>query len=122
MDTGEHPIVDFDKLQNACLDNEALVARLLRLYLGQAEEWAAKLRRALAAGDYEQIRFVSHTIKGGSSTMHAEQVRMLAEELHAFVTEENAGGTAVASRGEEICRALGRTVDTIEHYLAAEDA
>ncbi|MES9995031.1 Hpt domain-containing protein [Desulfovibrio aminophilus] len=64
----------------------ALVARMFTVFLEEEPKRLEAVRKALAAGDAETLRFLAHSLKGASAALGAEILRG-----HCLALEQAAG-------------------------------
>jgi signal transduction histidine kinase/DNA-binding response OmpR family regulator len=77
----EMPSVDLPSLLNRCMGRKDLVNRLLQKFSDQAQADMTELSEALARNDLDQLRLVSHRIKGAAANISAEALRDCASRL-----------------------------------------
>ncbi len=69
--------------------DEELLQELCKIYLEESPKLLEKLRRAVADGDAETIRFVAHSIKGEVSYLGAEKASQAARDLEKMGNEND---------------------------------
>jgi two-component system sensor histidine kinase/response regulator len=88
------PPLDLDLLLARCLNKPVIAARVLGAFHGSAADLAAKLERALLAGDLEQAGRHAHTLKGSAGNVSAETLRAVA----AAMEKQCRAGSEAAAR------------------------
>lgn len=83
---------------NLGLDQETAKI-ILEEYVGMMTDYMAKLDAALAATDFDQIRVISHTMKGSSANIGAEIVRAAAYDLEKVGHNHDTAGLPTAVEG-----------------------
>ncbi|MBK1717620.1 PAS domain-containing hybrid sensor histidine kinase/response regulator [Thiocystis violacea] len=100
--------------------NRPLYLRLLRKFAQNHADDMTRVREALALGDQEQARRLSHTLKGTAATLGALETRTLAAELEAAIRD--AADPAEIERSRLILeRCLGRLMPALEHFTPASE-
>jgi two-component system, sensor histidine kinase len=69
--------------------DDELLQELCKIYLEESPKLLEKLRRAVADGDAETIRFVAHSIKGEVSYLGAEKASQAARDLEKMGNEND---------------------------------
>lgn len=73
--------IDLPALRTVCMDREELTQKLLGQLLLQAPTWQAELEQAATACNFEQIRFVCHTVCGAAAALRADRMGNAAARL-----------------------------------------
>jgi HPt (histidine-containing phosphotransfer) domain-containing protein len=104
-------LLDFAALQETCLNKEALINKLLNLFVQQTPEWIEEIESSVAASDSEKIRRICHTVKGATSALQATACVNSLGELH----EVSRGGNMDNAHelGKKSVSTLNRTKDLI---------
>ena len=106
------PAIDWEALERRFAARPAFVRRLGQMLLQGQSGMPARLRELAACGDYAQIAFVAHTIKGVAGNLMARPAESLARETEA------------AARGSspEALQLAMRLAEAIETMFAATRA
>lgn len=98
------PVFEAEEFRAQVGFDEDLMKELIDLFLGESPCQVVEMRDALAAGNFERLARVAHTLKGSFATFHAAQARGHAQQLE----------TASTAAGEAKCREL---LSLLEHDL-----
>jgi HPt (histidine-containing phosphotransfer) domain-containing protein len=106
------PVIDVEELRMQVAYDDELLAEIIDLFVGERQEYSAKLQQALEAVDFELLSRVAHTIKGSLASLHATEARLEAQALELAAKDKDA----------ELCEALvpdfeKRLDDVQEHLL-----
>jgi Amt family ammonium transporter len=101
--------VDMAAFLERCLGNPQVAFRVLDVFSIQAKEELARLQRALADGDLEQLARLAHSLKGSASNISADNVRNAARELEKF---------AVAGETEPLAAKLGELKTELDRCIS----
>jgi PAS domain S-box-containing protein len=74
---------DADDLLHRLTDDRPLARKVLATFLEDAPTQLRSLRKWLGAADANGVRLQAHTLKGASSTVAAENLRAIAQEIEA---------------------------------------
>ncbi len=86
----ELPILDVETLKEQVAYDSELLLELIDLYLGERVHQSAEMAAALAAGNYQALSRVAHTIKGSLGSLHAPASRVIAQHLELAAREDDA--------------------------------
>jgi len=97
--------------------NEALLSRIVEMFLAQIDGKQEAMNKAIAQGDIEAIRFNSHAIKGVSGDVGADLVR-----AQAALIEQKAkkGDISDAEKDNEKLETLIGATITLMRSTAAQ--
>jgi two-component system, sensor histidine kinase and response regulator len=89
-------------------DRDALVRRVVNLYLEDAPLRVEQMRTAIGGGDAAALRIAAHSLKSSSATMGAERLSALSREIETLARGGTTVGAAplLASAEDEIARVL----------------
>lgn len=77
--------IDLPALFKICMDREELAQKLLAQFLLQAPGWLQEIELAAAAGNFDQLRFVCHTVCGAAAALQAGRLGNAAASLGARI-------------------------------------
>jgi HPt (histidine-containing phosphotransfer) domain-containing protein len=97
--------IDVRTLLRRCRGKSDLAERLLKMFAGTADKQLTDLRSALAAGDWEALTRLAHTVKGTGANLAADAVSQIAAEL------EQLGKASAAAAAETTLARLTREVN-----------
>lgn len=83
---------DWDYLHQLSCNNEELELDLLQTLLENLPEHIAILREAILQNDHQRVRLEAHYIKGSSSSVGANHMKNLTEELEQNARNQNLNG------------------------------
>ena len=86
----EHTLIDWSGLERQFNGKLAFITRLAGIMLRSNLDTPAKLRAAAAAGDYEQMKFIAHGLKGTAGNMHAYTLQAQAEKVELSARTQQA--------------------------------
>ena len=81
----EEPALDFQQLLDFSAGNHELVTELVQLFYEDVHENLAEIVRAAKAGDDEQVRLISHGLKGTASSAAANGLFDIANQIETTV-------------------------------------
>jgi signal transduction histidine kinase/CheY-like chemotaxis protein/HPt (histidine-containing phosphotransfer) domain-containing protein len=81
--------IDMNHLKNALMLEEEQIIHLLGIYRLKMEHSLEELYNAITVGEYENIAFVAHTIKGSSANFRFEELSRLAYVIEESAMEED---------------------------------
>lgn len=87
--------IDFERLRDISADDPEMMFELVDMYMEQTAGFIGELRTAIADGDFETIRKISHKAVGGSSTCGMNRVVPFFRELERL--GESRSGESVTS-------------------------
>lgn len=102
-------VIDLQELREQVAFDDELLAEIIDLFLGEREDYSAKLQAHLQEGDLRALSRVAHTIKGSLASLHAAGARLCAQELEAAANDGD----------HELCEALLPEFET--HLTAVEE-
>ena len=112
----EHPI-NPQALQNiralSAAHGDALLERVLQAYLKDTPPHLQTLRRALAAGDTEQLRKTAHSLKSSSANVGALTLSQRCKDLEQLVRTNTTAGAA------ELLADMERSFQAVRQALGA---
>ena len=76
-------VIEFELLYRRLLDDKELAISLLRKMDSRLDKELAEINQALEAGDLDQVRLLSHKLKGSAGNLSAEPLRHSLEELES---------------------------------------
>ena len=86
------PVFDLDDLGARLCGRMDVVPRLTGMFRKNTADNLQALRRAIDAGDREQVRVLAHTIKGAAANISAQALRRTATELESRLREGEGDG------------------------------
>lgn len=89
------PILDVANLKEQVAYDDELLVELIDLFLSERIRQVEEMRQCFAAGQFDQLSRVAHTIKGSLGS------------LHALAAKANAQGLETASREHDAVRSQG---------------
>lgn len=104
--TESHAVLNVAKALERAGNMRAIFERFARRFLDEHPDDAAKVRRHLEAGEWEEARVMAHTLKGLAATLGAEALSHAAQRLEQALS---AGDTSAAS---------GALIDAVEQHQA----
>jgi HPt (histidine-containing phosphotransfer) domain-containing protein/CheY-like chemotaxis protein len=111
--TSEALLFDVEQFREQVGYDEHLMRELIDLFVAESPCQAVEMRDSLAAGDFERLARVAHTIKGSFAAFHAEQARMHAQQL------ETAAKAADAGQCRDLLSTLEQDLELLEPRLAS---
>jgi len=109
-------LIDWQGLREACMGKDALMKKLLNLYLTQLSGWIAEINSAVASGDPDAVRRVCHTVRGATASLHAQACVAALERLNAPARMgETAGLSAMVP---DVVQTMEDTAALIRRILA----
>ena len=109
----ELPVLDIEQLREQVAFDDELLAELIELYISERGKQSPQMQKALAAGDYEGLSRVAHTIKGSLASLHASAARAIAQSL------ESAAHNGAADECPDLLAALEEQLDRLDLALLA---
>ncbi|MFH1499583.1 MAG: Hpt domain-containing protein [Verrucomicrobiota bacterium] len=97
--------------------DDSFLREILGIYLQDTPLRLAELHAALASGDQGGFARAAHTIKGSSSNIGAEEVRLLSESLEQQA-KHTAPGPALAPAVAELETAFARVKTELDKLIA----
>lgn len=86
----ELPILDVETLKEQVAYDSELLVELIDLYLSERLHQSVEMAETLAAGNYQALSRVAHTIKGSLGSLHAPAARVIAQHLELAAREDDA--------------------------------
>jgi HPt (histidine-containing phosphotransfer) domain-containing protein len=83
----ELPILDVEELKAQVAHDDELLLELIDLYLTERARQSKEMATALAAGNYNELSRIAHTIKGSLGSLHADAARATAQALELAARE-----------------------------------
>lgn len=110
---------DWNYLHQLSCDNEELEFDLLQTLLDNLPEHIAALKEAIGQNDYQRVRSEAHYIKGSSSSVGANYMRDLTEELEQSARNEDLQNamTLLVELEKNFNQIQLMVVDTYRHLL-----
>lgn len=105
------PIFEPEEFEAQVAYDRDLLIEIIDIFLSERPAHVAQLRAALAAGEYDRIYRVAHTMKGSLGTLHATRARFHAEELESVARKQDHEQCAV------LIGVLNRDLDALEPTL-----
>jgi|SRR5450830_402534 len=105
------PVVDFSKTRHNIDDDHAIFEKLVELFLREAPEQMQKLRDSIAQNSVDQIRHVSHTLRGVLSIFAAERSMHIAEKI-----ESVAGQLPLDNLVDQLDQAISEVKEAMQTY------
>lgn len=96
------------------------VVRLFSVFMQNEPERVKKIRRAFEAEDHDELKFLSHSLKGAAATMGAEAVRSASLALENAAKQRDLKDALPLLEALE-CQ-MERTYGFMENYLKAAAA
>ena len=92
-----------------------LIANLLSAFQERTPGMIADMREAVGRGDYKQLRYLAHTLKGLSGTIGARRVQALSEQLEASAIRDalNAAPSMLGRLEEEFAMVTAALVESM---------
>lgn len=81
------PVLDPDWLERMLAKRPDFVRRLFEVFLADEPARVAAMAQAIAKGDLEQLRHLSHSLKGASATLGMPRVSAACRELEMAARE-----------------------------------
>lgn len=91
----ELPVLNVEGLKEQVAYDDELLVELIDLFLSERVKQVIEMREAFAAGNFDQLSRVAHTIKGSLGS------------LHAMVAKTNAQGLEIAAKEHDAVRSQG---------------
>jgi len=105
--SGGDGVFNHAEVLKRCLGDEQLMATLLRVFVQQAGEDLAEIRRAIAGGDAQGVLRAAHRLKGSAGNLAIERIRQSALDLESHVRNQGlAGSEALAATLQNHASAL----------------
>lgn len=117
MSAADHPILDFDRVEEATGGDHEFMRELVDLFLEDAAERLRELERAMSSQDIDQLGKCAHKLKGSSANVGADHMSHLAKTL-----EEKAKQSDLSEAPElieRIAEQLAQVGPRFERYIAA---
>lgn len=102
--SSELPVFEVEQFRAQVSQDNDLVCEIIDLFRSESPGQMIEMCEALAAGDFDRLSRVAHTIKGSFAALHAERARCHAQEIETLAKGHDAA---------ECSRALS----TLEHDL-----
>ena len=80
-----NPGVDFEHGRLSSLGRTDLQTRIVQAFVGSRGDDASSMQRALAAADFDSLRYTAHTIVPSADTVGALRLSFLARNIEAAV-------------------------------------
>jgi len=74
-------LVDLSRIEEVAGGNRDFVLELIEMFLADAEQLLAAMKRAIEARDAESLRVQAHSLKGSSANFDAHALREAAQRL-----------------------------------------
>jgi len=74
-------LVDLSRIEEVAGGNHDFVLELIEMFLADAEQLLAAMKRAIEARDAESLRVQAHSLKGSSANFDAHALREAAQRL-----------------------------------------
>lgn len=100
--------------------NKSLFMRLINDYVIHYEHWLNDIDSALAAGKIERAARLTHTLKGVSGSIGADEVLALCTELESVIRNE--GGERIKVLLDETNTALQKVIGSIKKSIGGKKA
>lgn len=114
------PALDLVAGLDRVMGDRAMHLRVLARFRSDYHDAAARLRRALAAGDAALAQRVVHTLKGAAAMVEARRLRQLALGVElAFRTHGEAALQPASALADELAAELGRVLEQLDTVLSA---
>lgn len=110
-------LLDWPELFDASLQKEALIRKLLALYVQQLPEWLSEISGSVQEMDVVRVRRICHTVKGATGALHAPACVELLESLNRAAREGTL--TDLPKVLPEVIAVLEKTGRLIERLLDA---
>jgi HPt (histidine-containing phosphotransfer) domain-containing protein len=92
----QSPIFEPAEFEEQCGGEAELMAEIIDLFVIEQEHQLGAMRDALAAGEYERLSYVAHTLKGSLGSLHAVESRRWAECLEGAAKQMDGRGCSEA--------------------------
>ncbi len=111
--TRDLPVFKPDDFGEQCAQEKDLMVEIIDLFFAECEAELPAMVEALAAGDFERLSRLAHTIKGSLASLHAPVARRCCETLEA----------AAKNRDSILCtqilETLARHLELLNKHLTA---
>ena len=96
--------------------------RVLRLFAAHHREDARRIRNALDAGQFEEVRSLAHALKGSAGNIGAGAIQALSAAIELPFKKHLPDAPAVVSKSlEELAGSLPHFIDQLESALGADE-
>jgi HPt (histidine-containing phosphotransfer) domain-containing protein len=110
----QHDVLDVSQVEDLRgIDDGAMLARLVRMYLARTPERIKQLLAQVAAADFAAIARDAHTLKGASGSIGAARVAKVCTRIEQAAKAEDAKAL------EELAQALESEYARASHALRA---
>ena len=75
---------DLDELMQRCLNNEALVRRVVEAFLESGAQAMGELNYQATTGQWDELGKTAHRLKGASGNVAAHTLQQLAAQIEGF--------------------------------------
>ena len=114
--------LDIDAGLHVVAGNWASYRRVLKLFAAHHRDDSTKLREALEAGRFEEVRGLAHALKGSAGNVGARNIRELAAAVETpFKQQLPDAPYLVRASLDRLASRLPALVDQLERMLAASD-
>jgi HPt (histidine-containing phosphotransfer) domain-containing protein len=88
-DSQTEEVIDKEWLERMASTRKEFVKRMFGVFVTEEPKRLEKVKAALALGDFAELKFLAHSIKGAASTLGAEPTRTAAAALECAARENN---------------------------------
>ena len=110
-------LVDWAALSASFKGRQAFIDKLIRTLLNSHTTTPTKLRQAANTGDYGNITFLSHTLKGIAGNLKAPSLSLLATEVEVQARD---GTGDIATQARKLAAMMELLVDELSAHLASQ--
>jgi Amt family ammonium transporter len=98
--------INLDTLHERCGGNPVVIERVLNKFRSRANDQVASLAAAAEGQDFEQLRLLSHSLKGSAANVSAVAVSLVASEIE---------DAARCQQGDNLAALVGRLEESLDH-------
>jgi HPt (histidine-containing phosphotransfer) domain-containing protein len=81
------PVLEPEGFLDQVAYDRSLMVEIIDLFFSERERQIPEMENALAAGEYDRLQRVAHTIKGSLGSLHASRARWYAQSLETAAKE-----------------------------------
>ena len=105
--------IDMQEVLERVQDDKELLMELLQIYCDDYVEKWKTFNEAVDKSDYEQLRTLSHSLKGASGNISAKKLRTSFLDLEEMAKQKD------LSRAKEILKLIDQQFNELKEYIAA---
>ncbi len=107
----EH-VIDLEEFLERVQDDKELLLELLDIFMDDFQQKRKLLDTAISSNDFEEVKNISHSIKGASGNISAKSLRML------FLRLEDMGGNSDLSGAQDLLIDVDKSFDDLKKRCA----